>query len=62
VSRWCPFFVANDAATLLASLHGVHRSTGEPVETRRCDWLSYSDPQRAEQAERASRLVARRSV
>jgi S-adenosylmethionine:tRNA ribosyltransferase-isomerase len=38
--------VANDAATLPASLHGVHRSTGEPIEARLAGWLSFRDPQR----------------
>jgi S-adenosylmethionine:tRNA ribosyltransferase-isomerase len=30
--------VANDAATLPASLHGVHERTGEPVEVRLAGW------------------------
>jgi S-adenosylmethionine:tRNA ribosyltransferase-isomerase len=38
--------VANDAATLPASLHGVHRSTGEPIEARLAGWLSFCDPLR----------------
>jgi hypothetical protein len=38
--------VANDAATLPASLHGVHRSTGEPIEARLAGWLSFRDPLR----------------
>ena len=38
--------VANDAATLPASLHGVHCSTGEPIEARLAGWLSFRDPVR----------------
>jgi S-adenosylmethionine:tRNA ribosyltransferase-isomerase len=38
--------VANDAATLPASLQGVHRSTGEPIEARLAGWLSLCDPSR----------------
>jgi S-adenosylmethionine:tRNA ribosyltransferase-isomerase len=38
--------VANDAATLPASLQGVHRSTGEPIEARLAGWLSFRDPLR----------------
>jgi S-adenosylmethionine:tRNA ribosyltransferase-isomerase len=38
--------VANDAATLPASLQGIHRSTGEPVEARLAGWLSFRDPLR----------------
>jgi S-adenosylmethionine:tRNA ribosyltransferase-isomerase len=38
--------VANDAATLPASLHGVHRSTGEPIEARLAGWVSFRDPTR----------------
>jgi S-adenosylmethionine:tRNA ribosyltransferase-isomerase len=38
--------VANDAATLPASLQGVHRSTGEPIEARLTGWLSFRDPLR----------------
>ena len=38
--------VANDAATLPASLHGVHRSTGEPIEARLAGWDSFRDPTR----------------
>jgi S-adenosylmethionine:tRNA ribosyltransferase-isomerase len=38
--------VANDAATLPASLRGVHRSTGEPIEARLAGWLSFRDPLR----------------
>jgi S-adenosylmethionine:tRNA ribosyltransferase-isomerase len=36
--------VANDAATLPASLHGLHRTTGEPIEARLAGWLSFCDP------------------
>ena len=39
-------FVANDAATLPASLHGVHCPTGEPIEARLAGWLSFRDPTR----------------
>jgi S-adenosylmethionine:tRNA ribosyltransferase-isomerase len=38
--------VANDAATLPASLHGVHHSTCEPIEARLAGWLSFRDPLR----------------
>ena len=38
--------VANDAATLPASLQGVHRPTGEPIEARLAGWLSFRDPLR----------------
>jgi S-adenosylmethionine:tRNA ribosyltransferase-isomerase len=38
--------VANDAATLPASLHGLHRSTGGPIEARLAGWLSLCDPSR----------------
>ena len=37
--------VANDAATMPASLHGVHMPTGKPVEVRLAAWRSLStDP------------------
>ena len=36
--------VANDAATLPASLQGVHRPTGEPIEARLAGWVSFRDP------------------
>jgi S-adenosylmethionine:tRNA ribosyltransferase-isomerase len=36
--------VANDAATLPASLNGVHRSSGEPIEVRLAGWVSFRDP------------------
>src|ERR1700737_2314313 len=36
--------VANDAATLPASLQGIHRFTGEPIEARLAGWLSFRDP------------------
>jgi S-adenosylmethionine:tRNA ribosyltransferase-isomerase len=35
--------VANDAATLPASLQGVHRPTGEPIEARLAGWVSLRD-------------------
>src|ERR1700730_17085609 len=38
--------VANDAATLPASLQGVHHPTGEPIEARLAGWLSFRDPTR----------------
>jgi S-adenosylmethionine:tRNA ribosyltransferase-isomerase len=38
--------VANDAATLPASLQGVHRPTGEPIEARLAGWVSFRDPLR----------------
>jgi S-adenosylmethionine:tRNA ribosyltransferase-isomerase len=38
--------VANDAATLPASLNGVHRSGGEPIEVRLAAWVSFCDPTR----------------
>ncbi|OWV94787.1 S-adenosylmethionine:tRNA ribosyltransferase-isomerase [Rhizobium sp. R693] len=38
--------VANDAATLPASLHGKHLSSGKAIEIRLAGWLSRSDPTR----------------
>jgi hypothetical protein len=38
--------VANDAATLPASLHGTHMASGEPVEVRLAGWMSVGDPTR----------------
>lgn len=38
--------VANDAATLPASLHGTHVPSGEAIEIRLAGWLSLSDPTR----------------
>ena len=38
--------IANDAATLPASLHGTHHAYGEPIEVRLAGWLSASDPTR----------------
>ena len=38
--------VANDAATLPASLNGVHRPSGEPIEVRLAGWVSFRDPKR----------------
>ena len=38
--------VANDAATLPASLSGTHRPTGAPIEVRLAAWLSPHDPTR----------------
>ena len=36
--------VANDAATLPASLHGTHAASGEPVEIRLAGWMAPGDP------------------
>ena len=36
--------VANDAATLPASLHGSHCASGEPIEVRLAAWVSVGDP------------------
>lgn len=38
--------VANDAATLPASLHGTHVSSGKAIEIRLAGWLSLADPTR----------------
>jgi S-adenosylmethionine:tRNA ribosyltransferase-isomerase len=38
--------VANDAATLPASLRGTHDRTGKPIELRLAAWLSLDDPTR----------------
>ncbi|MDK4740284.1 S-adenosylmethionine:tRNA ribosyltransferase-isomerase (plasmid) [Rhizobium sp. CB3060] len=38
--------VANDAATLPASLHGIHAPSGKAVEIRLAGWLSPPDPTR----------------
>jgi S-adenosylmethionine:tRNA ribosyltransferase-isomerase len=38
--------VANDAATLPASLHGTHVESGAPVEIRLASWASVHDPLR----------------
>jgi S-adenosylmethionine:tRNA ribosyltransferase-isomerase len=38
--------VANDAATLPASLQGVYRPTGERIEARLAGWVSFRDPTR----------------
>jgi len=38
--------VANDAATLPASLRGLHVASGEPVEIRLAAWVSMGDPTR----------------
>jgi len=38
--------VANDAATLPASLHGTHVPSGKAIEIRLAGWLSLSDPTR----------------
>jgi S-adenosylmethionine:tRNA ribosyltransferase-isomerase len=38
--------VANDAATLPASLRGAHAVSGEPIEVRLAAWLSVGDPTR----------------
>lgn len=38
--------VANDAATLPASLKGVHRPSGAPIEVRLAAWVKFRDPTR----------------
>ena len=38
--------VANDAATLPASLHGQHEPTGDPVEIRLAAFVRAGDPKR----------------
>jgi S-adenosylmethionine:tRNA ribosyltransferase-isomerase len=38
--------VANDAATLPASLTGTHGASGEPIEVRLAAWVSVRDPTR----------------
>ena len=38
--------VANDAATLPASLHGTHVASGEAIEIRLAGWVSVGDPTR----------------
>ncbi|MBY5454393.1 S-adenosylmethionine:tRNA ribosyltransferase-isomerase [Rhizobium leguminosarum] len=38
--------VANDAATLPASLNGMHVRSGEAIEIRLAGWLSFPDPRR----------------
>jgi S-adenosylmethionine:tRNA ribosyltransferase-isomerase len=38
--------VANDAATLPASLKGVHRKSGERIEVRLAAWVAFRDPAR----------------
>ncbi len=38
--------VANDAATLPASLRGVHRPSGEPIEVKLAAWVAFRDPTR----------------
>jgi S-adenosylmethionine:tRNA ribosyltransferase-isomerase len=38
--------VANDAATLPASLRGAHVASGEPIEVRLAAWISVRDPSR----------------
>jgi S-adenosylmethionine:tRNA ribosyltransferase-isomerase len=36
--------VANDAATLPASLHGIHSASGESIEVRLAGWVLVGDP------------------
>jgi S-adenosylmethionine:tRNA ribosyltransferase-isomerase len=36
--------IANDAATLPASLHGTHMASGDPIEVRLAAWVSVRDP------------------
>jgi S-adenosylmethionine:tRNA ribosyltransferase-isomerase len=38
--------IANDAATLPASLRGIHCTSGEPIEVRLAAWVSIRDPTR----------------
>ena len=38
--------IANDAATLPASLRGTHCASGEPIEIRLAAWVSIGDPTR----------------
>jgi S-adenosylmethionine:tRNA ribosyltransferase-isomerase len=38
--------IANDAATLPASLHGTHIASGAPIEVRLAAWVSVRDPTR----------------
>ena len=38
--------IANDAATLPASLTGIHCGSGKPIEIRLAAWLSVRDPTR----------------
>jgi S-adenosylmethionine:tRNA ribosyltransferase-isomerase len=38
--------IANDAATLPASLSGTHRASGEPIEVRLAAWMEVGDPTR----------------
>ena len=38
--------IANDAATLPASLTGIHCPSGEPIEVRLAAWVSIGDPTR----------------
>src|SRR5262245_6812043 len=38
--------IANDAATLPASLQGIHCTSGEPIEVRLAAWVSIRDPTR----------------
>jgi S-adenosylmethionine:tRNA ribosyltransferase-isomerase len=38
--------IANDAATLPASLQGIHCPSGEPIEIRLAAWVSIHDPTR----------------
>ena len=48
VSLFCAgdLVIANDAATLPASLMGTHRANGEPIEVRLAAWESVRDPTR----------------
>ena len=47
-SLFCPgdLVIANDAATLPASLMGTHCASGEPIEVRLAAWVSVRDPTR----------------
>ena len=51
--------VANDAATLPASLAGTHLPSGEPIEIRLAGWLSIGDPMRSSPSLSAPAIIAR---
>jgi S-adenosylmethionine:tRNA ribosyltransferase-isomerase len=42
--------IANDAATLPASLTGIHCPSGKPIEVRLAAWVSVHDPTRFKEA------------
>ena len=51
--------VANDAATLPASLHGVHCATCEPIEARPAGWLSFAIPNALLRSSSVPAIIAR---